>query len=258
MVAPALPHLRRASDFGSPGVAVAAPSASRASTMSARAQDDDAMEMLLQVPHACHAVPVLNVVQFLPYRPLFCCRSSQALQSTRMPGWMLFASSYRCRLTGNPRPPSAALQCRLQALQQSFAAFAAQFNEWRQRAFLQCKAVFERATAESAHVDFDDTQGFLRQALAFTALAAFHFTALAAFNFIALAAFNFTALAAFNSWQVVGRHHAGYAVRVCRVVSGRSGSEAVVNEIMKQRSGCKCCWKAGTLSWSSASVVVMT
>jgi hypothetical protein len=43
-----------------------------------------------------------------------------------------------------------------QALQQSVTAFAALFNEWRQRAFSQYEAVFEQAAAKSASVEFDD------------------------------------------------------------------------------------------------------
>lgn len=52
--------------------------------------------------------------------------------------------------------------CCVQALQQAFASFAAQFSEWRQRAYSQCKAVFDRAVAESGSVDFDDEKSFLR------------------------------------------------------------------------------------------------
>ena len=51
---------------------------------------------------------------------------------------------------------------RVQALQQSFAAFALHFNQWRQRAFANCKAVFDRAAAEAAAIEFDDAQGLLR------------------------------------------------------------------------------------------------
>jgi hypothetical protein len=50
----------------------------------------------------------------------------------------------------------------VQALQQSFSAFAVKFNQWRQRAFTHCKAVFDRAAAEAATVEFDDAQGLLR------------------------------------------------------------------------------------------------
>jgi hypothetical protein len=51
---------------------------------------------------------------------------------------------------------------RVQALQQSFVAFALHFNQWRQRAFANCKAVFDRAAAEAAAIEFDDAQGLLR------------------------------------------------------------------------------------------------
>lgn len=92
---PTLPNLRRPSDFGSPGVAVASAVGSRNLAMSLSAQDD-AMEMLLQVTapffvqtFGTHFTPSLFLRR----------RSSQAPQSTLTPGWMQCGSSCRCRRT---------------------------------------------------------------------------------------------------------------------------------------------------------------
>jgi hypothetical protein len=57
----------------------------------------------------------------------------------------------------------------VQVLQQSFASFAARFSEWRRRTFLHCKAVFDRASAEAATVEFEDAQGFLRSVMSLAA-----------------------------------------------------------------------------------------
>ena len=93
---PTLPNLRRPSDFGSPGVAVASAAGSRNLAMSLSAQDD-AMEMLLQVT----ASPCLFSLSPLTSSPsLFLHRrSSQAPQSTLTPGLTQCGSSCRCRRT---------------------------------------------------------------------------------------------------------------------------------------------------------------
>lgn len=73
---PTLPNLRRPSDFGSPGVAVASAAGSRNLAMSLSAQDD-AMEMLLQV-----TAPPLFVQSFTAHFIPFAVPASQKLAST--------------------------------------------------------------------------------------------------------------------------------------------------------------------------------
>jgi hypothetical protein len=92
---PTLQNLRRPADFGSPGVAVASASAaSRSSATSLRAQDD-AMEMLLQVPAPLCSLEYSRrlLSSSLCYPRRF--RSLQAHPSMQTRGWTWCGSSCR-------------------------------------------------------------------------------------------------------------------------------------------------------------------
>lgn len=169
----------------------------------------------------CDAVPLVNALQFLPHHPPFRCRSSQTLQSTRTPGWRWSASSCRCRLAQPPPAFSRSL-----TLAAGFAAVICGVCGAVQR--MAAARVFAVQSCVRTRHSRECARRLRRHAGLPQAGAS-------------------TARCRWRSLSHGVQYFAGgggTSCAICRAcVSGCRPAK-------RHRSSCKCCLKAGTLSWN--------